>query len=161
MIAAVGGFLYLSRAAAEQLLDLDAMLEALARALVVDSSGVTSIPPRTAARTGEGNLLGVMAGYVPGIALESKLVSVFPANDAHGLPSHQALIAMFDEATGSPLALMDGTYITAIPTGGTAAVATRALARADAAAPPPPAAGAQGWWRPRPPPRGRDCKDVR
>src|SRR5260370_565757 len=104
MIAAVGGLLYLSRADVEQLLDLDAMLEALARALVVYSSGVTSIPPRTAARTGEGNLLGVMAGYVPGIALESKLVSVFPANDAHGLPSHQALIAMFDEPTGSPRA---------------------------------------------------------
>src|SRR5258708_32277388 len=109
------------------------MWGALARAVVVLATGVTSVPPRTAARTGEGNLVGVMAGYVPGIALESKLVSVFPANDAHGLPSHQALIALFDEATGSPLALMDGTYITAIRTGGTAAVATRALAREDAA----------------------------
>ncbi len=161
MIAAVGGLLYLSRADVEQLLDLDAMLEALARALVVYSSGVTSIPPRTAARTGEGNLLGVMAGYVPGIALESKLVSVFPANDAHGLPSHQALIAMFDEATGSPLALMDGTYITAIRTGGTAAVATRALAREDAAVLAILGGGAQGWSHLATLPRVRDFKEIR
>lgn len=161
MIAAVGDLLYLSRADVEQLLDIDAMLEALARALVVYSSGVTSIPPRTAARTGEGNLLGVMAGYVPGIALESKLVSVFPANDARGLPSHQALIALFDEATGSPLALMDGTYITAIRTGGTAAVAARALAREDASVLAILGGGAQGWSRLETFPRVRDFKEIR
>lgn len=161
MIAAVGGLLYLTRADVEQLLDVDAMLEALARVLVVYSSGVTSIPPRTAARTGEGNLLGVMAGYVPGIALESKLVSVFPANDALGLPSHQALIALFDEATGSPLALMDGTYITAIRTGGTAAVATRALAREDAAVLAILGGGAQGWSHLETFPRVRDFKEIR
>jgi len=161
MIAAVGDLLYLSRADVEQLLDLDAMLEALARALVVYSSGVTSIPPRTAARTGEGNLLGVMAGYVPGIALESKLVSVFPANDALGLPSHQALIALFDEATGSPLAVMDGTYITAIRTGGTAAVATRALAREDASVLAILGGGAQGWSHLETFPRVRDFKEIR
>ncbi len=161
MIAAVGGLLYLTRADVEQLLDVDAMLEALARVLVVYSSGVTSIPPRTAARTGEGNLLGVMAGYVPGIALESKLVSVFPANDALGLPSHQALIALFDEATGSPLALMDGTYITAIRTGGTAAVATRALAREDATVLAILGGGAQGWSHLETFPRVRDFKEIR
>jgi len=122
--------LYLSRADVEGLLDVDAMLEALARALVLFSSGVTSVPPRTAARAPDG-LLGVMAGYVPGVALEVKLVSVFPGNHGHGVPSHQALIGLFDEKDGTPLALMDGTYITAIRTGGTAAVATRALARQD------------------------------
>jgi len=122
--------LYLSRADVEGLLDVDAMLEALARALVLFSSGVTSVPPRTAARAPDG-LLGVMAGYVPGVALEVKLVSVFPHNHGHGVPSHQALIGLFDEKDGTPLALMDGTYITAIRTGGTAAVATRALARQD------------------------------
>src|ERR671934_2665692 len=77
-------------------------------------------------------MLGVMPGHLPGAALESKLVSVSPANDGHGLPSHQGLIALFDEENGTPLAVMDGTYITAIRTGGTAAVAARALAREDA-----------------------------
>ncbi len=72
-----------------------------------------------------------MPGYLPG-TLEAKLVAVFPGNHERGLPSHQALIAMFDEETGAPLCVMDGTVITAVRTGATAAVAARALARADA-----------------------------
>jgi len=125
----VGELLYLSRADVERLLDVDAMLDALGKALVVFSSGITSVPPRAGARVGDRGILGAMPGYVPGIALEVKLVSVFPGNHANGLPSHQGLIAIFDEDTGAPLAVMDGTYITAIRTGGTAAVAARVLAR--------------------------------
>jgi ornithine cyclodeaminase/alanine dehydrogenase-like protein (mu-crystallin family) len=122
--------LYLSQADVEKLLDVDEMLQAIERALVLFSSGVTSVPPRSAAQAPDG-LLGVMAGFVPGVALEVKLVSVFPGNHGREVPSHQALIALFDEKDGTPLAVMDGTYITAIRTGGTAAVATRALSRAD------------------------------
>ncbi|HZK72815.1 MAG TPA: ornithine cyclodeaminase family protein [Clostridia bacterium] len=140
----MGELLYLCREDVERLLDLDAMLEALGEALVIFSSGVTSVPPRTAARVPDAGLMGVMAGYVPGIALEVKLVSVFPGNHARGLPSHQALIALFDERDGAPLALMDGTYITAIRTGGAAAVATRALARKDASVLAILGAGVQG-----------------
>jgi ornithine cyclodeaminase/alanine dehydrogenase-like protein (mu-crystallin family) len=73
-----------------------------------------------------------MVGYLPGAGLELKLVSVFPKNHERGRPSHQALIALFDEEDGTPLAIMDGTYITAIRTGGAAAVAAKALARPDA-----------------------------
>ena len=135
--------LYLSQAEVERLLDVDAMLEAIAKALVLFSSGVTSVPPRSAARAPEG-LLGVMAGYVPGVALEVKLVSVFPGNHGHDVPSHQALIALFDEKDGTPVALMDGTYITAIRTGGTAAVATRALSRQDSSVLAILGAGVQG-----------------
>jgi alanine dehydrogenase len=126
----MGELLYLSQAEVKDLLDVDEMLEAIARALVLFSSGVTSVPPRSAAHAPDG-LMGVMAGYVPGVALEVKLVSVFPGNHGRGVPSHQALIALFDEHNGTPLAVMDGTHITAIRTGGTAAVATRALSRAD------------------------------
>ena len=135
--------LYLSQAEVERLLDVDAMLEAIARALILFSSGVTSVPHRTAARA-PGGLLGVMAGYVPGVALEVKLVSVFPGNHGQGVPSHQALIALFNEEDGTPLALMDGTYITAIRTGGTAAVATRALSRQDSSVLAILGAGVQG-----------------
>ncbi len=161
MIAAVGDLLYLSRADVESLLDIDAMLEALADALVIYSSGVTSVPPRTAARVGDRSLLGVMAGYVPGVALESKLVSVFPDNDHRGLPSHQGLIALFDETSGAPVALMDGTYITAIRTGGTAAVAARVLSRKDARVLAILGAGVQGWSHLETFPRVRDFGEVR
>jgi alanine dehydrogenase len=84
------------------------------------------VPPRTAAFSEDG-LLGAMPGYVNGV-LAAKLVTLFPGHE----PSHQALIAVFDAKTGSPLAVMDGTHITAVRTGASSAVATRALAREDA-----------------------------
>jgi len=141
----VGELLYLSRADVERLLDVRAMLDALAQALIAYSAGQTSVPPRAGARVGDRGILGAMPGYVPGVGLEVKLVSVFPANHGLGKPSHQGLIAVFDEQDGTPLALMDGTYITAIRTGGTAAVAARALARQDAAVLAILGAGVQGW----------------
>lgn len=161
MIAAVGQLLYLSRADVERLLDVEAMLEALGKALVLFSSGVTSVPPRAGARVGERGILGAMPGYVPGVALEVKLVSVFPSNHEAGLPSHQGLIAVFDEATGAPQAVMDGTYITAIRTGGTAAVAARALAREEASVLAILGAGVQGRSHLETFPRIRDFKEIR
>src|ERR1700686_913133 len=153
--------LYLSRADVERLLDIDSMLDALANVLVVFSSGITSVPPRAGARVGDRGIMGAMPGYVPGIALEVKLVSVFPANHGHGLPSHQGLIALFDEDTGTPLAVLDGAYITAIRTGGTAAVAARALARKDASVLAILGAGVQGASHLETFPRVRDFKEIR
>jgi alanine dehydrogenase len=126
-----GGLLFLSQADVVRLLDLDRLLESLASAFVELSAGRASVPPRTAALTPSGGLLGAMPGFVGGV-LEAKLVSVFPQNDALGLPSHQGLIAMFDAGTGRPLVVMDGTAITAMRTGASAAVAARWLARPDA-----------------------------
>jgi ornithine cyclodeaminase len=71
-----------------------------------------------------------MLGYAPSSGLGCKLVSLFPEN--RDRPTHQALIALFDPATGTPAALMDGTYITAMRTAAAAALATRLLARPDA-----------------------------
>jgi alanine dehydrogenase len=121
--------LVLSRAEVRGLLDLDQLLDALERAFVELSAGRASVPHRTAAQTERG-FLAAMPGYADGI-LETKLVSVFPGNHDVGLPTHQATIALFDDQTGKPLALMDGTEITAVRTGASSAVATRALARAD------------------------------
>jgi len=137
------------------------MLEALAAALVAYSAGKTSVPPRVAAVVQGRGLLGAMPGYVPGVALETKLVSVFPENDHHGLPSHQGVIALFDESNGTPLALMDGTHITAIRTGGTAAVAARVLAREDASVLAILGAGAQGWSHLETFPRIRKFRKIR
>jgi len=109
------------------LIDLPTLFDALERALRDLSAGNASVPPRTVARA-PGGFLGSMPGYLPG-TLEAKLVAVFPGNHERGLPSHQALIALFDEETGMPLCVMDGTVITAVRTGATAAVAARALAR--------------------------------
>lgn len=62
----------------------------------------------------------------------AKLISVFPGNHNLGLSSHQGLVIIFETATGQPVAIMDGSAVTAIRTAAASGVATRALARADA-----------------------------
>jgi alanine dehydrogenase len=158
---AVAEILYLRWADVERLLDVDSMLDALGKALVVFSSGATAVPPRVGARVGDRGILAAMPGFVPDVALEVKVVSVFPANHGLGIPSHQGLILVFDEANGAPLVVMDGIYITAIRTGGTAAVAARALARKDASVLAILGAGVQGASHLKTFPRVRQFKEIR
>ena len=125
--------LILNRQEVERLLDLNALIDALASTMVEVSAGNVSQPPRIAAQVQEreGNLL-VMPAYLPGSqALTVKLVSVFPHNHRLGVPSHQAIIAVFDAETGTPMAVMDGEHITAMRTAAGSALATRLLARSD------------------------------
>lgn len=126
--------LILSRADVEAALDLDALREAMAGALTDLSAGRASMPPRVAASVDAGALLAVMPGFLQtSRTLAAKLVSVFPENDARGIPSHQAIVAVFDAETGTPVAVMDGTHITATRTAAASALATQLLAREDAA----------------------------
>jgi ornithine cyclodeaminase/alanine dehydrogenase-like protein (mu-crystallin family) len=151
--------LVLTRAQVRELLDVDLLLEALERAFTELSAGRASVPPRIAASTERG-LLAAMPGYANGV-LEAKLVSVFPDNHAAGLPSHQATIAVFDDETGTPLALMDGTEITAARTGASSAVSTRALARDDARVLAVLGAGVQGRSHIEAARRARDFDEIR
>lgn len=75
----------------------------------------------------------VMPAFVPGAAaLGVKVVSVFTDNPGRGLPTITALVAMFDDETGQPLAILDGAYLTALRTGAVSGAATEVLARKDA-----------------------------
>jgi len=123
--------LLLSYTEVERLLDHDALLEALAEGFKAISEGTISAPPRNQITTPDGALLA-MPGWAPGNHMAVKLVTVFHGNVERGLPGHQALICLFDAETGTPVAIMDGTYVTAIRTAGGAALATRLLARPDA-----------------------------
>src|SRR6266699_2926138 len=123
--------LVLSRSDVEELLDLDALLDALAAAHAELSAGQASLVPRMGAFAGNVGILGAMPAFAPSAGLGCKLVTLFPGNLDR--PTHQALIALFDPATGTPSALMDGTYITAMRTAAAAALATRLLSRPDSA----------------------------
>ena len=126
--------LFLNRQEVESLLDLDRLVDALGPAMAELSAGRVSLPPRIAAMIPEHDgLLAAMPAYLGSShTLAVKLVSVFPGNEQRGLPTHQALIAVFDSSTGTPLALMDGATITAARTAAGSALATRLLARPDA-----------------------------
>jgi len=119
----------LSQEEVHELLDLDALIDALAEAHRELSAGKASMPPRIAAFAERNGLLGAMPAYLPSAGLACKLVTLFPENrDRH---THQALICIFDPTNGTPVALMDGTHITATRTAAGSALATRLLARVD------------------------------
>jgi ornithine cyclodeaminase len=130
----IGAMLVLSREEVRKLLDLDALIDALADAMADLSAGRASVPDRIAALVPEREaLLAAMPGYVPSLgALMSKLVSLFPRNAGSAVPTHQAVIAVFDPESGSPVALLDGTEITAARTGACSALSVRLLARENA-----------------------------
>lgn len=112
------------------LLQPAAIRNALADGYAALTESRTHVPTRVMASTGQG-LLGAMPGYVEGVGLAAKLVTVFNDNAQAGLPSHHALVTLFDDQTGVPLALMDGEVITEMRTSGSAALACDLLAPAD------------------------------
>jgi alanine dehydrogenase len=152
----------LSRREVRSLLDLDQLIEALAPAMADLSTGRASVPLRVAAMVPERGILAAMPGYLPSSnTLETKLVSVFPGNAELGVPTHQALITVFDTESGTPLALMDGQYITAARTAAGSALATRLLAASDASILAILGTGVQAGTHARAIPRVRSVKEIR
>jgi ornithine cyclodeaminase len=81
----------------------------------------------------DGRMFGVMPGAMGDTdVFGAKVLSVFPKNFEVGRPSHQGVVLMFDPVTGELSCVAEARTITAIRTGAASAVATDALARADA-----------------------------
>jgi ornithine cyclodeaminase len=74
----------------------------------------------------EGSVLVMAAHAADGPIATVKIVSVFPRN--RDLPTHQALLVVFDALTGAPVAVMDGEHVTAARTAAGSRLATRLLA---------------------------------
>lgn len=145
----------------ERLLDPDALMDALAEGFKALSKGLVAAPKRSEVSVpGTGSLL-TMPAYQQGREVTIKLVSVFHGNEQLGIPAHQALICLFDAQTGTPLSIMDGTYITALRTAGAAALSARLLARMDARVLAIVGAGVQGRAHLRMLPRVRNFTEIR
>jgi len=123
--------LMMNKTEVQRLLDPDALLDALAGSFKALSRGQVEAPSRIGVSVPDKGFLLTMPAYQSGQEIAIKLVSVFHDNLRLGMPTHQALICLFDPQTGSPLAFMDGTYITALRTAGAAALSTQLLARTD------------------------------
>jgi ornithine cyclodeaminase len=122
--------------AVRQLLPPGECIAAMEGALASLARGEVHNPLRFVVRPpGEASLLGLMpahrGGGEPLWAL--KAVAIFPANAARGLDLHQGFVALFDGETGETRAILNAGAITAVRTAAVTAVATRLLAREDAA----------------------------
>eukprot|EP00045_Choanoeca_perplexa_P013083 m.146164 g.146164 ORF g.146164 m.146164 type:complete len:320 (+) comp16231_c0_seq2:1457-2416(+) len=83
--------------------------------------GVTNVAPVD-------GYFGTMPAYSPAAGLGIKMVSFFPQNNPSQVPTHQAIIALFDPQTGTPKVLMDGEHITEWRTAAASAAATKLFA---------------------------------
>jgi alanine dehydrogenase len=118
----------------DQVRELVPMPEAIALMKIAFSelsAGRTDSPLRTVISLADrqGDAL-FMPAYIPALdALGLKSVNVFRRNPDRGLPVIHALVSLVDPETGQPLAIMDGTYLTALRTGAVSGAAADLLAR--------------------------------
>ena len=113
---------------------MPAAIAAMRTAYTAVSTGQADVPLRTALAVPEaGGTALFMPAYLPGVGLGAKIVSVFPRNAAAGRPSIHGLVVVLDPATGEPLALCDGGFLTAWRTGAGSGAATDLLAAPEAA----------------------------
>ncbi len=127
-------FLLLTEEHVKSVLPMTDLIATMESALARFSSGDVQQPVRTVLTVGaQKSWWGLMPAYVNEPAtMGAKLVTVFNANAPRGLPTHLALIVLFDPDTGALQALMDGRFITEARTAAVSAVSARYLARPDA-----------------------------
>lgn len=111
-----------------QALPFDALVPALRQAFVQGCE----VPARHPHNVGAAGTALLMPAWREGACLGVKTVTIFPGNGALGLPGVHAIYALFSATTGVPLAVMDGSELTARRTAAASALAAGFLARADA-----------------------------
>ncbi len=116
------------------LIDLRAALRLVRAAFRLHGQGRTQMPAKLYITIPEhdGDLRAMPAYIAAMRACGLKWVNVHPRNRRRGLPTVMATMLLSDPATGFPLAIMDGTYITKLRTGAAGGVAVDVLARRDA-----------------------------
>ncbi|MFC2008874.1 alanine dehydrogenase [Chloroflexota bacterium] len=124
----------INMAEVEQTLSMTEVLKLVEQAFMERGKGRAQMPPKSyiffSRHNGD---LRVMPAYLeelnePGV----KLVNVHPDNPAkHGIPTVLATILLFDPDTGTPVCIMDGTFVTTMRTAAASGVAVKYLARKD------------------------------
>ena len=126
--------LHFDAAAVQRALPWAALIPALRQAFMqgceVPPRHVHAIATNSTDATGatDGTAL-LMPAWRPGGSLGVKTVTIFPGNGALGLPAVHAVYTLFSASTGVPLAVMDGSELTARRTAAASALAASMLAR--------------------------------
>lgn len=129
--------LLLTRHDVESLVTIREAIDAVEAAFRAYAAGLVVMPPRAvvrldAHRATHLSMPAAMLGTPAVLAV--KLVTTFPANPAKGLPAVLGLAVLHDADTGEVLAVMEAGRLTALRTGAASGVATKYLARPEAAA---------------------------
>lgn len=125
--------LILTETDVQSILDIGDAIEAVEGAFIEIGRGTAIAParPNLYLPKYDGNLL-LNCGYLHASdSVGVKIASSYAGNARLGLPTVTALIALYDARSGALLSLMGGTYITAMKTGASGAVAAKYLVGAN------------------------------
>ncbi len=120
--------LHLDDAAVRRLLRLDRLIPAIRQGLIDLSARRVLQPMRMVMDIPAEKGLLFLKPALTRDALATKLITMIPGNPQRGLPTLLATIVLMDPSTGRTLAVMDGTWITALRTAAVSAVGVDALA---------------------------------
>ena len=125
--------LILSEEAIKKLLTFKEVTDAVESAFKMKGLGHVQMPPKQYLfmKKYNGDIRTMPAYLEETDALAVKIVNSHPENWKHGLPTVLATIMLVDPRTGVPLAIMGGTWVTALRTGAAGAVAAKYLARSN------------------------------
>ena len=123
--------LLLSEAEVERHLDLTQLLDGLEEGFRELERGAVQSPPRPEITIPRAGFSLTMSAWMPGMQICVKVVNVFEANVDRSLPSHLAMITLYDPNTGATSCVMDGTYLTGVRTAASAVLSVRLLSRTD------------------------------
>lgn len=125
--------LILSASDVRRTLPMDQTIEAMKRAFAAFSRGNANVPLRSRLSVPAHDAVALfMPAYLAdeeGEALAVKAVTLFSHNNQFGLPLIHAAVLLFAANTGHPIALLEGSSLTAIRTGAASGAATDLLAR--------------------------------
>ncbi|MDQ5848641.1 MAG: ornithine cyclodeaminase family protein [Pseudomonadota bacterium] len=120
--------LHLDDAAVRRLLRLDRLIPAIRQALIDLSARRVLQPMRMVMDIPAEQGLLFLKPALTRDALATKLITLMPGNPQRGLPTLLATVVLMDPSTGSTLAVMDATWLTALRTAAVSAVGVDALA---------------------------------
>ncbi len=118
---------YFSKTEIQAVLEWGPLIDTVEAAMASFSAGEVAQPVRQMVPVpGHDAIIAVMPAV--GEAMAVKVVTLYHANAGTDLPTHQAVILVFDKKNGSPLAVLDGRLITEMRTAAGSAAAARRLA---------------------------------
>ncbi|MCQ8903451.1 MAG: alanine dehydrogenase [Methanothrix sp.] len=123
--------LWLSEDDVRSLLTMEEAIPAVESAFAEHGLGNVQMPPKSYLYYDHGDLR-TMPAYIKKLgATGVKIVNSHPTNPQRGMPSVMAIVVLNSVETGAPLAVMGGTYLTAVRTGAAGGIAAKYLARPD------------------------------
>jgi ornithine cyclodeaminase len=133
MMPVAPSILYLDESDVQQTLTVSDALVLAERGVRADAAGEVS-GDKFYMQVGEEGFIKPFSGYLHGEELAFvKTFSFFPLNpERRGSPATSSMVLLFESATGLPVCLMEGGWVTALKTGASSAITAGHLAQAGA-----------------------------